>query len=41
MNSDIARESKFHSMVYVSPSLAQAFKEAKVTGVEFIEDKDY
>lgn len=37
----IARNKSYHSLKIVSPSLAQAFKEAKVTGVEFIEDKDY
>ena len=37
----IARNQLFSSIKIVSPALAQAFKEAKVTGVKFIEDKDY
>lgn len=37
----IARVSNDHSLQIVSPSLAQAFKDAKVTGVRFIEDKEY
>lgn len=37
----IARNKLFSSLKIVSPSIAQAFKEANVTGVEFIEDKDY
>jgi hypothetical protein len=36
----IARMSKAPLKI-ISPSLAQAFKDANVTGVEFIEDKDY
>lgn len=37
----IARNQLFSSLKIISPSLAQTFKEAKVTGVQFIEDKDY
>ena len=37
----IARNQLFSSLKIVSPSLVQALKEAKVTGVQFIEDKDY
>jgi hypothetical protein len=39
--SGIARNQLFSSLKIVSASLAQAFKESKVTGVQFIEDKDY
>ena len=37
----IGRINNKRSMEIVSSSLAEAFKEAKVTGVEFREDKDY
>lgn len=37
----IARAPNRCSLEIVSPSLAQAFKDAKVTGVRFIEDKEY
>ena len=37
----IARISNRRSLEIVSPPLVQAFKKAKVTGVQFIEDKDY
>lgn len=37
----ISRVQNDHALKIVSPSLAEAFKEANVTGVEFIEDKDY
>ena len=37
----IARNQLFSSLKIVSPSLVQAFKQARVTGVQFIEDKDY
>ena len=37
----IARVPNRCSLEIVSPSLAKAFKDAKVTGVSFIEDKEY
>lgn len=39
--SSLARVSNIHSLKIVSPHLAQALKDAGITGVEFIEDKDY
>lgn len=39
--SGIARDRILNSFVVVSPALTQAFKDVNVTGVEFIDDKDY
>ncbi len=37
----LLRDKTLKTFMVASPSIAQAFKEANVTGVEFIEDKDY
>lgn len=37
----LARELKYFSIIYVSPTLVKAFKKAKVTGVKFIKDYEY